>query len=372
MIPVSRPSMGKEELEAVGKVFETGWLGLGSTVLEFENKLKEYTGAKNAIAVTNGTAALHIALDGFGVGPGDEVIVPSLTFAATIQAILAVGATPVFCEVMPQTLNVDIKDVENRVTPRTKAIMPVHYCGNACDMDALLKIADARGIKIIEDAAHAFGTVYKGKKIGGFGHCACFSFDAIKNITCGEGGAVLLPDDAIAEKIRRKRVLGIDKDTWARYQNKRLWFYEVVDTGYRYHMSNINAAIGLVQFGKLDKFLARKREITKNYDAAFQNMASVLPLENDHENTAQFCYILRVVKERDAFMEFLKERGAATGVHYIPNHEQPVFKRFAKGPLPVTELLGAQICTLPLTPDMTDADVRTVVDAVTDFDKSRR
>src|SRR3989339_538560 len=253
MLPVSRPSTGKEELDAIEKVMKTGWLGLGSVVFDFENLLKEYLGVKNIIAVNTGTSAIHIALDAFGIKAGDEVVVPSMTFAATVQAILVTGATPVFCEVKADTLNLDIEDVKKRITSKTKAIIPVHYCGQACDMDALLAIAEPKGIKVIEDAAHAFGSGYKGKKIGSFGHAACFSFDPIKNLTCGEGGAVALNDDELAEKIRRKRILGIDKDTWHRYRNERTWFYEVTDTGFRYHMSNINAAIGIEQFKKFDK-----------------------------------------------------------------------------------------------------------------------
>jgi perosamine synthetase len=250
MIPVSRPSIDHEELKALEPIFESGWLGLGSTVFAFEETIKNYLGAKNVIAVNTGTAALHIALEGFGIKAGDEVIVPSLTYAACIQAITATGATPVFCEVSEDTLLMDIDDVASRITAKTRAIMPVHYCGNPCDMDNLLNLAEKHQLTIVEDAAHAFGSTYKGRKIGSFGHATCFSFDPIKIITCGEGGAVVLSDDDIAEQIRRKRILGIDKDTWHRYQNRRSWFYEVTTQGFRYHMSNINAAIGLSQFKK--------------------------------------------------------------------------------------------------------------------------
>ncbi|MBI4228825.1 MAG: aminotransferase class I/II-fold pyridoxal phosphate-dependent enzyme, partial [Deltaproteobacteria bacterium] len=272
MLPVSRPSIGQEELKEIEKVFSTGWLGLGSTVFEFENKLKNYLEAKNVLAVNTGTTALHIALDAFGIKDDDEVIVPSLTFCSSVQAITAVRARPVFCEINPETLNVDVADIKRRITKKTKAIMPVHYCGQACDMDALMEIGKTYSIAIIEDAAHAFGSTYKGKKIGSFGDATCFSFDPIKNLTCGEGGAVVLSDDTIAESIRTKRILGIDKDTWHRYRNERAWFYEVITQGYRYHMSNINAAIGIAQFEKFELFIHRKHEIVQKYNDAFMHI----------------------------------------------------------------------------------------------------
>jgi len=189
MLPVSRPSIGHEELKEVEKVFSTGWLGLGSTVFEFEEQLRDYLEAKHVIAVNTGSTAMHIALDAFGIKEGDEVIVPSLTFCASVQVITDLGARPVFCEINPDNLNMDISDVRKRITRRTKAIMPVHYCGQPCDMDALMEISRKQNIIIIEDAAHAFGSSYKGKKIGSFGDATCFSFDPIKNLTCGEGGA---------------------------------------------------------------------------------------------------------------------------------------------------------------------------------------
>jgi len=366
MIPVSRPSIGKEELAAVEKVFQSGWLGLGSVVFEFENKLKEYLPAKNVIAVNTGTTALHIALDSLGIGQGDEVIVPSLTFAASIQAIIQTGAIPVFCEVREEDLNIDVDDARKRITSKTKAVMPVHYCGKSCNMDALLEIGKKNNIKVVEDAAHAFGSSYKGRKIGSFGDAACFSFDPIKNITCGEGGAVCVSDDEVAERIRRKRILGIDKDTWHRYRNERSWFYEVVEPGYRYHMSNINAAIGLEQMKKLDGFIRRKREITWRYDEAFKGLKGIKILSNDYENTAQFCYIVRVMGRRDDLMEYLKSKGVGSGVHYIPNHLQPLFKKYS-AKLPITEKLGEEILTLPLYYDMRDEEVELVIRSVREF-----
>lgn len=367
MLPVSRPSIGQEELKEVEKVFSTGWLGLGSTVFEFENKLKDYLGVKHVLAVNTGTTALHIALDAFGIKDGDEVIVPSLTFCASIQVITALGARPVFCEINPDNLNMDVSDVKKRITNKTKAIMPVHYCGQACDMDALLEIGQEHNIFIIEDAAHAFGSSYKGRKIGSFGDATCFSFDPIKNLTCGEGGAVALSDDAIAELISTKRILGIDKDTWHRYRNERAWFYEVTTQGYRYHMSNINAAIGIAQFKKFESFIQRKKEIVQKYNDAFVKNEGLKILSWNLQDTAPFTYIVRVLNgARDDLIEFLKEKGVGSGIHYIPNHLQPFFKTFATS-LPITEQIGEEILTLPLYYDMTDEQVSTVIEAVSDF-----
>jgi perosamine synthetase len=369
MIPVSRPSMGPEEIEEIKKVFATGWLGLGSTVYEFENTVKGYLNAKHVIAVNTGTSALHISLDAFGIGPGDEVIVSSLTFCASVQAITALGATPVFCDVKDEDLNMDIEDVKSRITSRTKAVMPVHYCGNTCDMDELLGIAEKKGILVVEDAAHAFGSSYKGRKIGSFGHVTCFSFDPIKNITCGEGGAVALPDEKKAEEIRRKRILGIDRDTWHRYKNERVWFYEVTTQGYRYHMSNVNAAIGLAQFRKLGMFIKRKRDIVKFYNEQLSLIKGIKILEWKLEETAPFSYVIRVPGDRrDELIYFLKERGVGAGVHYVPNHLQPYFRKYSK-PLPVTEKVYAQIVSLPLYYDMREDDINLVVESLREFFK---
>ncbi|MCX5811482.1 MAG: DegT/DnrJ/EryC1/StrS aminotransferase family protein [Proteobacteria bacterium] len=367
MLQAHRPSIGNEELEEVRKVFETGWLGMGSQVLEFENMMKDYLGARNVVAVNTGTTALHITLDAYGIGPGDEVITPSLTFCAGIQSIIALGATPVFCEIDPYTLNIDLADMEKRITTETKAIMPVHYCGYACDMDRLLEIAGSKKIVVIEDAAHAFGSSYKGRKIGSIGDATCFSFDPIKNITCGEGGAIAVSDDVIAEKIRKKRVLGISKDSWQRQEKTQSWFYEVVTQGYRYHMSNINAAIGIVQLRKIHKFIERKRFIIEKYDRAFKNINNIKTFKWDFSEMAPFMYILRVAGgRRDEMMDFLASKGVASGVHYIPNHIQPFFKDYTTE-LPVTEMIWKEIITLPLFYDMTDEDVNLVIRSVTEF-----
>lgn len=367
MIPVQRPYLGEEELRAVGGVFDTRWLGMGSITKAFEDKLREFLGARHVISLNTGTSALHIALDALGIGAGDEVIVPSLTFTASIQAITACGARPVFCDVLPQTLNMDLTDVASRITERTRVIMPVHYGGEPCEMDELLAIAKERGLWIVEDAAHAFGSSYKGRKIGTIGHITCFSFDPIKNITCGEGGAVVTEDDELAGRIILKRILGIDTDTWSRYRNERSWSYEVVTQGWRYHLSNINAAIGLEQLKRVEEFRVKKQTVVARYDEALKNTQGLKLLQRNLLDTFPFFYVVRVLDgRRDALMAFLKDVGVGSGVHYVPNHLQPFFSEFRVS-LPVTECVCDEILTLPLYFEMTDSDVETVITAVNSF-----
>lgn len=367
MIPIARPSIGSEELKEVEKVFSSGWLGMGSVVFDFENKIKDYIGVKHAIAVNSGTSAIHIALDAVGIGQLDEVLVPSLTFVGSIQPIIACGAKPVFCEVDKDTMNIDVGDVKKKITDKTKAIIPVHYGGEPCQMDELLDLARGKNIHIIEDAAHAFGSLYKGKRIGSFADITCFSFDPIKNITCGEGGAVVTNDEKIAQDVIRKRILGIDKDTWHRYKNERSWFYEVVTSGFRYHMSNINAAIGIVQMGKLEGFIEKKRNICHIYDNAFKDIKGIDLLARNYENIAPFSYVVKIKNRRDEFLQYLNENGVGAGIQYIPNHLQPRFKEFHTSPLRVTEDVYKQILALPLYPDMQDHDISKVIDTVTGY-----
>lgn len=366
MIPIARPSIGEEELAEIKKVFASGWLGMGSVVFDFETALKKYLGVKHLIAVNTGTSALHIALDALHLKENDEVIVPSLTFAASIQAIIACRLRPVFCEINPDTLNIDIADVKKRITPRTKVIMPVHYGGLSCDMDELMDISGGR-IRIVEDAAHAFGSKYKGKLTGSIGDVTCFSFDPIKNITCGEGGAVVVREDELAQEIMRKRILGIDKDTWHRYRNQRSWFYEVVTAGQRYHMSNINAAIGLIQLKKIEIFLEKKRKIVKSYDQNFRNITGIELLHRNYEETAPFNYIIKIKSgRRDELLDYLNKNGVGAGVHYIPNHIQPLFKDYSTS-LPVTDAVWKEIISLPLYFDMTEQDISLVATQVKSF-----
>jgi len=359
-IQIAKPSLGQEELKNVKKVFDTCWLGMGSFVYEFERKIQEYLNVKYAVCVNTGTTGIHLALAAIGIKPGDEVVVPSLTFTGSVQPILNLGAKPVFCEIEPDTLNIDVADAEKRITKKTKAIICVHYGGVSCNMSRLLSIGRKRKLYIVEDAAHAFGSYYGAKRIGSFGHLAVFSFDPIKNMTCGEGGCVTTNDPKLAVVLRRKRLLGISKDTWMRYKNKRSWYYEVVTGGYRYHMSNINAAIGLAQFDKLRRFIGRKKEIVAEYDNAFRPSQYIELLERNLDETAPFNYTIKIAGDRDKFINYMQKQGIGVGINYIPNHIQPYFRKFAKR-LPVTERVWKKIASLPLYYGMSGDDVKKVI-----------
>lgn len=371
MIPVSRPSIGEAELSAVGRVFETGWLGMGSEVERFEKRICAYTGAEHAVAVCNGTSALFLALDSIGIGRGDEVIVPSYTYVASVQAITAVGAKPVFCEVSAADLNIDVGDAASRITERTRAIMPVHFRGMPCRMDELMELAESRGLRVVEDAAHAFGSHHGGRAVGSFGDVTCFSFDPIKPLTCGEGGAVMTSDPEHAELMQRKRILGIDRDTLSRYRNRRSWEYDVLVQGYRLHMSNINAAIGLVQMDRIEELRAARNRISRRYDSELAGLGSISTIPFDYSGNCPFMYIVLVDGDRQELMDHLRDRGVGSGIHYIPAHTFSLYRSEAPS-LPVTEELYRRILTLPLYPDMTGEEQTVVIEALRDWDGSSK
>lgn len=364
-LPLSRPSIGRCELKAVNKVFKSCWLGMGKEVFDFENSLKKLFNRKYAIAVTTGTSAIHIALDSIGLKRGDEVIVPSLTFTGSVQPIVLCGAKPVFCDVERETLNVSRRLIEKKITKKTKAIIIVHYGGLPCDMDEILKLGRAYRIRVIEDAAHALGSHYKNRLIGSFGDITCFSFDPIKIITCGEGGAVVLDDRKTGELVIKKRILGIDRDTWNRYKHKRSWFYSVKETGFRYHMSNINAAIGLVQLRKMGSFIKERCEIARCYDSGLGGTKNIQIIERDYLKVAPFNYTV-LAEKRDALMSYLERSGITTGINYMPNHIQPIF-RSKKISLPNTEYLYGKIISLPLYAGMKRREAEYVIRKIKDF-----
>lgn len=367
-IPLAKPYLGNEEYLSLKPVLDSGWLGMGATVGDFEKQISLFVACNSCVAVNTGTSAIHLALEAIGV-ENKEVIVPSMTYAATIQAILMARGIPVFAEIRQDDLNLNIDDAVHRITSKTKAILPVHYAGSPVDMDKLLKNADEKGIIVVEDAAHAFGSTYKNKKIGSFGHATCFSFDPIKTITCGEGGAVCTSIKEIADKVSSMRVLGISRNTWDRYKSERPWFYEVIDKGFRYHMSNINAAIGIEQMKKIDDIIKKRRHIASRYDDSYKNIEQIFLLKHDLNETVPFCYTM-LVKDgrRDKFMDSMKSSGIGVSVLYPPNHLQPYFKKYRIS-LPVTERIAEEMVSIPLFTGMTEEQIDYVIEKVTGFFK---
>lgn len=371
-VRLSKSVLGAKELSAVKEVLlSDGYLGMGKYVRNFENELKKYLGRKHVICVNSGTAALHLALMVLGLKENDEVLVQSLTFVACFQAISASKAVPVACEILPETCTIDLKDAQKRVTKNTKAIMPVHYAGRPGELDEIFKFARENNLRVIEDAAHAFGSIYKGRKVGSFGDITCFSFDGIKNITCGEGGAVVTDDDKIAEFVMDARLLGVKKDTVKRYHGLRSWEFDVTHQGYRYHMSNIFAAIGLAQLKRLEnEFKPKRQALAKYYHDALKGISGVMLFPDDYKQIIPHIFPVKVSEgKRDGLRQYLLDNNIECGVHYYPNHLLTLFS--SKGlKLPVTEKVYSQLLTLPLHPDLAKKDQKKAIECVKNFMRS--
>lgn len=382
MIQVFRPSMGEEEVQAVREVLESGWIGLGPKTAEFEGEFAAYVGAKYAVGLNSGTAALHLALSAFGIGEGDEVLVPPITFVSTVHAILYNNAAPVFVDVYPDTLCIDVEDMERKITEKTKAVIPVHYGGHPCEMDEIMEIAHKEGLIVVEDAAHACGSEYKKRKIGSTGDATCFSFHAVKNLATGDGGMITTDNKEVYELLKRLRWVGIDKSTWERTEaigeamkserkeyGKYGWYYEVNELGYKYHMNDIAAAIGLVQLKELEKTNQRRREIVESYNQAFGDIEWIeTPVEREYVKSAHHNYVIKT-PYRDELNLYLRDKGIATGVHYMPIHLQPYYRKQFYAGVPVAEKVWTTLLTLPLYPDLTDEDFDYVVDSIRSFER---
>ena len=365
-IPVFRPYHDEAEIQAVAEVIRSGWWGQGPKTDEFERRFAEFVGAPLAVALNSATAALHLALKVADV-EGGEVISTALTFVSTNHAILYNNATPVFADVQPDTLNIDPQDIARKVTPRTRAILVVHYGGHPADLDAIHEIADAHGLVVVEDAAHAAGASYHGQPIGNISPLTCFSFHPVKNLATGDGGMITLRDEAWAARLRRLRWVGINKDTWVRSAGKEAsrysWQYDVEELGYKYHTNDINAAIGLVQLERLPQTNARRREIAAMYDEGLGDLDWLqLPTVRPDVVSARHNYVVRLA-ERDKLADWLREHGIATGMHYIPNHLYAMYRRYAT-PLPVTEREWQRLLTLPLFPGLTDDEVAYIIETI--------
>ncbi|MBI2542881.1 MAG: DegT/DnrJ/EryC1/StrS family aminotransferase [Candidatus Aenigmarchaeota archaeon] len=373
MIPLFKPWVGKEEIEAVAEVINSGWLGVGPKTQEFEEKFAEYVGADYAIAVNSGTAALDIAIKALGIKSG-EILVPSLTFAATANVALYNNAKPVFVDIDEDTNCMSIEDAKRKFTEDTKAIIPVHYGGHPCDMDEFIEFAQRKEIPIIEDAAHAAGAEYNGKKIGSVSDITCFSFHPVKNMATGDGGMVTTNDEKVYQAVKKLRWFCINKSTFERAENKKYsWYYEIDGLGYKYHMNDITAAIGLVQLKKLDKANELRRNISSRYMKAFSDLGWVkLPVEKPNVKSSWHMFVPKV-KNRDGLIEHLGNNGISAGVHYLPVHMHPYFEglikegRINRPDTPVTDTVWKNIITLPLFPGLADAELEKIVASVREF-----
>lgn len=361
LIRLSKSCLSDAEKLAVMGVLDREFLGMGAEVQQFEQALGAFFG-RPTVCVVNGTSALHLSLQACGVGPGDEVLVQSLTYVASFQAISATGAVPVACDVDSETLTLNWRDAEKRVTARTKAVMPVHYSGDVGALDEIYEFARCKGLRVIEDAAHAFGTVFNDFKVGGFGDISCFSFDGIKNITSGEGGCIVTEDEEILRRVKDSRLLGVERDTERRYAGERSWDFNVRAQGWRYHMSEIMAAIGRVQLNRFSEFAFQRQHLAKLYDRLFLNHSVIQPLAHDYDKIVPHIYVVRIhgIKNRTSIQQQMAEKGIQVGYHYQPNHVLDFFKNPEYLHLPVTEKIFPELLTLPLHPDLTDDDVNFV------------
>jgi len=369
-IPVFKPLIEDEELNASHEVLKLGWLGMGSYVGDFERGLETFIGAKDrhAVAVSTGHAALHLALLLVGVGPGDEVITAALNNAADFQAILATGASPVFCDIEEASLCIDMAKAEALVTPRTKAIIVMDYDCILCDHDRVAAFAARHGVRVIHDAAHSFGSKYKGKMVGSFSDIAMFSFDPVKTVTCIDGGAIIVRSEEEVARLHEMRLLGMSQPAKVMYTNSRAWTYDIKSLGFRYHMANLHAAIGLAQLAKIGRISESRRASCRDYNRRLGQIAGVRVPQTDFTDITPFLYYARVPADRrDALRQFLSEHGIDTGIHWQPGHSFTLLKKCRRGDLTVTNRISGELLSLPLHSFMSEATVARVCDGVASF-----
>lgn len=374
-LPFSKPCISEDDIQEVVEVLRSGWITTGPNAGKFEEEFAAYVGAKGAVAVASATGGMHVALRALGIGPGDEVITPSMTWVSTVNLIVLSGATPVFVDSDPDTLMALPEQIEERITPRTKLIIPVHFAGAPADMDRIRRIAASRGVRVIEDAAHALGTEYKGERVGRTG-AAIFSFHPIKNITTGEGGMVCADDAEFLERVRRLKFHGLGQDAHDRKMQGRSPQAEVVEPGYKYNMTDICAALGRRQLMRVDEFNRARSDLAAMYGERLAGIEEVRPLGMPAYpiRHAWHLFVVRLDVERagldrNAFMEGLKNRNIGTGIHFRAVHLQKFYQEqmgFKRGSLPNAEWNSDRICSLPLFPGMTSEDVDDVVSAIKD------
>ncbi len=364
-IPFYRPDVSEVEISEVVDTLRSGWLTMGPKTRRFEEAFAERVGAPHAVAVSSATAGLHLSLDAMALEPGDEVLVPTVTFASTGATVVHAGCTPVLVDCEPDTLNIDVEDAARKCGPRTKAIVPVHMAGHPCDMDAVRALADERGLRVMEDAAHAIPASYRGRHVGSISEFTVFSFYATKNLTTGEGGMVTTADPELADRMRMRRLHGMSRDAWKRYSGGS-WRYDIAYPGFKYNMTDMAAALGLVQLERLDGFQARRRAIVDRYRQALRGCAEIeLPASRSEVEHAWHLFIVRVCHEklsvhRDQVIEAMNAAGIGTSVHFIPLHLHSFYQQnfgYSEGSLPEATKQCERMISLPLYPGLTDYEV---------------
>ena len=376
-LPFSRPSISQAAIDEVVACLKSGWITTGPRVKQFEEDLKAYLGAPHVLALASATAGLHLVLTALELKPGDEVITTPMTFAATLNTIVLAGGRPVLVDVEPGTYNMDVTKIEKAVTPRTRAIMPVHFAGLPVDLDPLYDIAQKHKLRVIEDAAHAIGTEYKGRRIGSFGDNQVFSFHPNKNMTTGEGGCVATRDEKLASDVALLRFHGMDREAWHRFGKKGNQHYEIIAPGYKYNMMDIQAALGLHQLKQLDGFIRRRTELAARYHRILRDWPQwTLTMTPAYKHLHAWHLYTPLINpdaakmDRDAFMQGMKERNIGTGLHYRAVHLYPYYREqfgFKRGDFPNAETISDRIVSLPLFPAMTDADQDRVIEAMEDL-----
>jgi dTDP-4-amino-4,6-dideoxygalactose transaminase len=368
-LPFSRPTISQEAIDEVVSCIKSGWITTGPRVKQFEEDLKSYCSAPHALALSSATAGLHLVLHALKLAPGDEVITTPMTFAATLNTIVLTGGKPVLVDVEPGTYNMDVRQVEGKITERTRAIMPVHFAGLPVDLDPLYELAKKHGLRVIEDAAHAIGTEYKGRRIGSFGDIQVFSFHPNKNMTTGEGGCVVTRDETMAGDVALLRFHGMDREAWNRFGKKGSQHYEIIAPGFKYNMMDMQAALGLHQLKQLDGFIKRRTELALRYQKLLAGWRQLsLPAAPAYAHLhAWHLYTPLIDQDRDGFMAAMKERNIGTGLHYRAVHLYPYYREqfgFKRGDFPNAEAISDRIVSLPLFPLMTDSDQDRVVAAM--------
>lgn len=380
-LPFHIPDLDEEEIDSVVSVLRSGWLTTGSKVKQFELEFAAITGVRHAIAVNSCTAALHLALDAIGVREGDEVIVPTMTFAATAEVVSYFKAKPVLVDCVEGTLNIDPKRIERAITSRTKAIIPVHFGGHPCEMDEILDIARSNNLRVVEDAAHALPARYRGKRIGTIADCTCFSFYATKNMTTGEGGMVTTNNDEWAARIRAMSLHGLSRDAWSRYTEKGSWAYEILAPGFKYNLTDIAAALGIPQLHKCERFWKIRERYAALYNDGFRDLPEIIrPRAADHVQHAWHLYVIqldlgRLRVGRNEFIELLRERDIASSVHFIPLHLHPYYRDmdgYRPDDFPVASSAFLRILSLPLYSKMTESDIQRVVTVIREVVRMNR